>query len=653
MLYKALTGGLKATRNLVEYNPEKFYLDIKKVNKPQYESLYIYNDGHKEKYDKNDKSMAGMHGVKTDRLVFDFDNKQNPQEALADARLLVKKLQKFVDPLSIRCFFSGNKGYHVEVHFKDGQYIDYYEFSQMVDALASDLKTFDKSIRDEQRILRLPFSKHEEGLYKYPISLEDFSNQEYNHESFKTSEQAQKLEPFDSLEAISKSFIRIDIPEKFKTFCIEKPKEKTTDNSTSDDFPNMTKRPKHISPAKYALMQGYFDEGQRNTACMALAATFKGMGYPKEIAYNMLKATLRLRQERLNLPDYDKNVLWNEVIEVVYAPTWEGGTYSEKEGLLADIIKKYDLEKSTNEEVGLYKIGQISNVFKDFATNIDKNTIQLGISELDRKLKLTTSMFVCLLAPPSSGKTSISLGILNSLSKRKEKAIFFSMDMAIPLVYQRILQRHTGDDNEVITNAYKNNDVAKIEEYDRILEREYENVKLCFKTGLTTESIQKTIINEMDVTGVMPRLVVIDYLECIAGPFTDPTANKALIATQLKDIANELGICVLLLVQPAKVSGDPSQELTSYTQIKGSSVLGEAASVVMAMHRPGFSPKNPEQDKFLTINVVKNRMGTLSSTDLHWDGVKGLVSTLSTEDKAELAELRAKKAAEADSGDLY
>jgi len=387
---------------------------------------------------------------------------------------------------------------------------------------------------------------------------------------------------------------------------------------------------------------------------MTLAATFRSMGYPKEVAYNTLKGILRLRNRRLGIEenvDYDtKSELWKEITSV-YKPEWKGGTYSEKDGILATTIERYSLETTQDQEFGLVNIWDVADHFKDFAQNIDKNTIRLGIDEIDKKVRITTSMFVCLLAPPSAGKSSVAFGILNELSKIDERAIFFSMDMAIPQIYQRLIQRHTGDDEDLIMKNYKEGNVEAIKKYQEILNGEFKNVRLCFRTGVTTENIRNAIISEIDKMGIKPRLVVIDYLECIQGPFSDPTANKALIATQLKDIANELGICIFLLVQPAKISGDPSQELTSYTQIKGSSVLGEAATIVMAMYRPGFSPKNPHEDKFLTINVVKNRMGKLSSTDLHWEGLTGRVRALNSEEKAELADVKERRKNQ-ESGDV-
>lgn len=642
--YKVLVSSKSAPRKLQSYKHDTFYKEnVKAGEEPSYESLYLYNDDHKKQL-ASSKKLAGIKNVVANKIVFDFDSKTDQELALKDAKTLAATLKSNVQADAIRCYFSGNKGYHVEIHFNDGEYINRNQFESIINNFACHLPTFDSAIKDEQRIFRMPFSKHEEsGLYKIPIEVNDFIRPELTHKEIAARSTKENLE---SLKLIFDDYKTVPIPQIFHgaMHSVDAKLSKAKAEALKDR-PDMTEKPKHLSAAKFALMKGYFDEGERNEACMALCATFRGLGYPKEICYNMLKATLRMRADRLGLEDYDKNELYKEVIDVVFSPNWKGGVYSEKEGILLKTIETYGLQKSTSNDVGLLKIDDLHDVFAEFARDIDKNTIKLGIDEIDAKLRITTSNFVCLLAPPSAGKTSISLGILNTLSNSEEKAIFFSMDMAIPQVYQRLVQRHTGEFSTAITDNYKNGITESTAQYINILQNSYKNIKMCFKTGLNAETIRETIINEFDVTGIMPRLVIIDYLECIAGPFTDSTANKALIATQLKDIANELGICVLLIVQPAKVSGDPSQELDSYTQIKGSSVLGEAATIVMAMYRPGFSPKHPEWDKYLTINVVKNRMGELSSTDLAWEGVRGSVRSLSAEEKTELANLRATIAA--------
>lgn len=629
------------------YVDKVFEIIDKNPNQDYYESIYIYNDSHYQHFKKT-HSLAGLRdGVVTDRLVFDFDSKQNIQAALDDSRKVVERLLlNGVNKNAVRVSYSGSKGMHVEVYLD--KTLTRPEFENIVEHFAGDLSTFDEKIKDEQRLFRFPLTRNNKTKrFKIPLTVDQLNSL--------SLEQIEKL----SLKTDHTEFAAILGSYEKQTqlkFIENIPARKETAKVAEQvsDKPNLANRPKHLTPAKYVLQEGFFEEGERNEACMILATTYKYLGYNERHTYNILKATLALRASRLGLEGYDKSELYNTIIKPVFSPLWKGGLYSEEDGLLKRTIERYNLNKGI-DDVGLVSLNSLADNYRDFAINIKKNTIALGIDEIDQKVRVTTSMFVCLLASPGAGKTSISMGILNALSKNDEKAIFFSLDMGVPQVYQRLIQRHTGHRSEQITNNYEKNIVGEIEKYQQILDSEYKNIKFCFKSGLNCEQIKEIIIAEKNKTGVMPKLVVIDYLECIQSQFSDSTQSKAYIATALKNIANELGICVFLLVQPAKISGDPSNELTSYSQIKGSGVLAEASTVVFTLSRPGFSPKNPENDNFVTINVVKNRLGELSSTDLHWNGLTGNIRSLTHEEEAELKALRAEIANQKakNDGDIY
>jgi replicative DNA helicase len=223
--------------------------------------------------------------------------------------------------------------------------------------------------------------------------------------------------------------------------------------------------------------------------------------------------------------------------------------------------------------------------------------------------------------------------------------------MGAPLVFQRLIQKHSGLSSKKIFEMYKSND-PKIRDVETEVTKQYRNVKFCFKPGSSVEDIKENIIKQQEASGEKIRLVVIDYLECISGPYSDSTANTAMIAQKLKDVANELEICILLLLQPQKHAGDPSAELLSYRNIKGSSAVEQAASVVFTLWRAGFSPKNPEDDKYMTVAVVKNRMGGLGAFDFSWNGLTGDIEELDELQKGELDALRKKRASEKAASDL-
>lgn len=639
VLYRAFSSGLnkrqliKADDNyyetvgsIIEKNPDGDY----------YESLYLYNQNHYNQFKKTN-TLSGISDNVTDKIVFDFDSKNNLEDARKDAKELYSRLvDSGFNKKAIKSYFSGSKGMHIEL--KTDSLINKETLSNILDNLTAGLSTFDVKIRDNARLFRFPLTKHPDTKkYKIPLTEDELNNLTMDQIKIR----AQDVD-FDMCMPLVMNPEKTSIPEKTKLPVKKSIKKVEIDmQKQQTDRPDMSKKPKHLTAAKFALQEGYFEEGERNEACMILASTYKYLGYNQEHTYNIIKATLRMRCHRLGLPDYDKKELWTTIIQPIYSPTWKGGTFSEEDGLLKLTIDRYNLDAVDIYDSGLVSLSSVADQYRNFATNIAANTIKLGIDEIDRKLRITTSMLVAFLAAPSAGKSSVSFGILNTVSKTGEKALFFSMDMSIPQVYQRLIQRHTGHHSDQIVKNYEQGNSTAIEQYQNILTEEYPNVKFSFKSGLTTDQIRSTIIQEQQSTGIMPKLVILDYLECISsGGIADSAQSKAVIATALKGICNELGICIILLTQPRMAAGGPAGELNSYTDIKGSSVISEAAATVITMSRPGFSPKNPEDDNYVTLNVVKNRMGILSSTDLHWDGLTGNIRSLSGEEENDLKALR-------------
>lgn len=645
--YRVFNKGVKGIRKMY---PLETFLDTafeatdKDPNSDFYESIYVYTDEHKKQLETT-KTLSGISGIKTDRIVFDFDSK-DISLAQNDAKELVTRLKVDFQDEAIRIFFSANKGFHVEVHLN--KFLSREKFETVIDSFAGDLNTFDTKIKDEQRLFRFPLTKHNKsGLYKIPLTQEQL----YNFSVDQIKELATQIRP--EFYDLMNSYITVNIDESKYQSTREKKEVKQTD-FVPQDRPDLSRKPKHLTAAKFVLQEGFFEEGERNEACMILASTYKYLGYNERHTYNIIKGTLALRAQRLGHEGYDKEELYNTIIKPIYSPTWKGGTFSEEDGLLKRTIDRYDLNKISPTEAGLVAVTSIANNFKIFAQNIESNTIKLGIDEIDRKVRITTGMLVAFLAAPGAGKSSAAFGILNNLSKSGEKAIFFSMDMGADQVYQRLIQKHTGHDSDRILKNYENNIVGEIETYENLLSENYQNIKFCFKTSLTPELIRAIVVQEFQMTGSYPKMILLDYLECIQTGINDPTQSKAVAALALKDIANEFGINVFLLTQPTKLVGGPAGELTSYTQIKGSGVVGEQATIVLTMSRPGFNPKSPDDDNYVTINVVKNRMGPLSSTDLHWNGLTGHIRSLSHEEENDLKALRAAIAAEKnDKDDLY
>lgn len=600
-----------------------------------YVSLFLYNSEHLKHYTETG-SVSGITDTLADKLYWDFDSKTDLELARKDTLEVIKRLEALgITNKEYRLYYSGNKGFNLE--FGLDRLITNAEFKSVVLKLGEGLETFDTVVNDPNRIIRVPDSKHQvSGLYKIAISK--------NELTFKTIDEIKELAKTPRKITGKKNNVEFvgELAKMAVPTIAEKPKVEIVNGEYDFKLDN-TNKPKEMDMARWYLQNGIFGEGERHYAYLCLAATYRSQGLTKEHIGRLLKGVDELHCKRTGRDSYPKTEIW-AITDSVCSPLWRGGQFSvhDPKSWLHDYAVKHGIKEEEYEEAPLYTLNKVSSTFKDFALNIDDNTIKIGLQELDEEVRVTTSMLVLLLAGPAAGKTSTCFNILNNTSKQGIKSIFFSLDMGLPLVFQRLMQRQTGWSSDFLFDAYKtNSELVQKKEAELFLE--YNNTSFCFKSGLTVEMIRDNILAYKEQNGEFPKLVMVDYLDCISGPHSDPTANTGFIAQALKDVANEFNICVFLLVQPQKTVGDASKELLSMRNVKGSSIIEQAASIIYTIWRPGFSPETPERDKFLSVAVVKNRMGKLGRFDFRWEGVSGRIRSLEDSERYELKNLLEQK----------
>ena len=431
------------------------------------------------------------------------------------------------------------------------------------------------------------------------------------------------------------------------TFLSRKDEVKETPERELDivfrEKPDLRHNPLQLSAWKNALFQGFFPPGMRNYALMILTATLKSRGMTDKQAYFALKSTIEYQAFRYNQEKFSKEEFFDNIVSQVFSDTWKGGTFSEDK--FPEELVKFLVElgvPKTSVGKGFEKTTDLHAVFDDYATNIDANTIKTGIPGLDDIVRITTSMLVGILGSPGAGKTATVLNMLRDMSDGGEKSIFFSMDMGRPLVYQKMAQQLMGWEPDYLFKIYDedNRQNDKIKELRDAIDTNYENVEFSYDTGCDPDMIRLYIEEYIQVTESKPRLVVVDYLEKVPGPYSDQTANVGYVAKKLQTIANDLALCVVMLLQPQKMVGDPSYPIKSYRNIKGASIIEQDCRVVIGLWREGYSPESFENDKYITYAVLKNTMGKLGKVDCFWDGLRGYVGELTEEEQEDLNDLR-------------
>lgn len=623
---------------------------IKDRNKDHYVSIFKYNEEHYNQWKQN-KTVAGIKDVTTDKLVFDFDNASNVEAARQDSIELIKRLTKEGIPQdAISIAFSGSKGFSIEVQTDKVFSVD--DFKNITKQLTEGLKTYDSVVNDPQRLFRVIGTKHPKShLYKVPLSTDQLI--ELPIDNIKVI--AANLNEVDT--SIMEAWKPVKLPEnvyKLREAIKKKSEPIFGENSVLPKL-DMSIKPRWLTPAKYAIQEGYFQEGERSTALTMLAATYKNQGMHKEICYRMLKGVAELQSKRNNTERFPDEEIYNNIIEVVYGVNWKGGQYKQDHELLVKIAERNGLDVRDEDTSPVIEVTEIYKDFVDYAKNFEQNIVATGIPTLDQNVMFLASTHNGLLGQPGSGKTSFALQWLEQVSMNESSALFYSLDMAKPIIYANLVKRIAALPVRDAMKLFRENEKHAQEISQKIADR-YKNVKFSFKSGSTPDSIRDDMKRHEDATGVKTKLLVVDYLECLAGPFSDATANTGYISQQMKDLASELGVCSVMLLQTQKHGGDISDPITSMKRIKGSSVIEQASSVVLTLWREGYDPATVHQDKFMSFAAVKNRFGSLWQDDFYFQGSSGKIWDIDENGRDEIEELRKEKArrkAEQSSGDDF
>lgn len=602
-----------------------------KTQKPYFISMMKYNEEQYREWQKT-RSLKGMNGGRTNKIWADFDSEGNIPQAFKDCEKFVERLMsKGFKEENIQISFSGNKGTGIIVETKQDFSID--EVKAFCTSLAEGLTTFDTTMYDHQRIFRLTFSKNEKtGLYKVPITLEQLKQADVEQ----IKKDASSLDNFD-VKAVNDFYktadTKIIIPVVPK---IEQVASVPVTASTIKDL----KPPYGWKLYKWAIAEGFFDSGERHQALMVLAATCRGLGYDKIHTYHMCKAAIEKQAARSGQDKFDKEELYQNIIEQsVFAEGWNGGQFSPLTNpWLAGYCKKMGIDVSRDaDEEPFINFDKMTDKFVDYATNFEQNIIKTGIYELDQNVMYSTSTLNGLLGNPGAGKTSMAMEFLRNSSINDVQSVFFSMDMGLPVVYAKLIQKAGGLNFQEALSLVKTNP-RKAQMLIEKVKHEYKNVGFNFKSGLSVGDMKAFINSHEQKTGKKVRLVVADYLECMSSKFSDPGASNGLIANELKDMANETETCIQLLLQTQKHSTpDISDPLLSLKNVKGNSLIEQACTTITTLWREGYNPDHVQDDRYISFAVVKNRFGGLWRGNFAWEGKTGTITSLTDEGRGELA----------------
>jgi len=608
MFYKRICQGLNDSGILIPEASDTLSYCTEDVD--YYESLFLYNDKQFQEFQKTG-TVAGIQDVVAKQLYFDFDSKDNLEAAAEDAKALVKKLDSA--GIDTEITFSGRKGFGVRVPLN--QYISVAEFKHAVFECAKDFPTFDQVVNNPSRIIRVVNTKHQvSGLYKVQLNPEELDN---IPEILKIAQAKQE----------SWSLPGIAFPDYLKP--AKKEPKVTFKEASSVDFTN---KPKFLSNCRWALQNGMFKDGERSTALLCLASTYKNLGYDQEIVYRMLKGVAELQSNRTKTERFPDTEVYNNIIVQVFSDTWKNGQYSCREpgNFLFNYCKNLGLHKcnhAADDQMKPKSLVDVHASFKDYVKHIDENTILTGIKAIDDNFFLSTGSNVLVLGAAASGKTALALNILNNTSKQGVKSVFASLDMHNNRMFEKVMYKISGLSREDLYHKFQMDEEGPLMEK---LKAEYGNVFFMSKSSPSVQDVRDYVLACQETSGEKIKLVMVDYFERVTSDMSDDTASSKRVAGELQDMVNDLGVCLITLVQPnkASINSGPDKAIYNYTAIKGSSFVYQAARQILSIWRPFATPELKENDHYLQMAILKNDLGEQGEYVFGWNGKRGDITEL-------------------------
>lgn len=285
--------------------------------------------------------------------------------------------------------------------------------------------------------------------------------------------------------------------------------------------------------------------------------------------------------------------------------------------------------------------------------------VTTGLRDLDWRLGgLQPSELVVLGARPSMGKTDLAFNIAVNAARAHKHGrhggavvLMFSQEMGPRQLGARYLAREIG----VATDAQRRGEISD-EDFARIAGGDYDLPLWIDGTARVTPAHvlrRARRLAQHQAVG----LIIIDHLNIMGAPdgfrSQGETAVVTEITRELKGVATTLGVPVLLLSQLSRQVEAREDKRPTLSDLRQSGSIEQDADTVMFLYRdayylersePSRRPEEPDQkfsDRYddwrarvasshglAEVIVAKQRMGTVGTTVLHYDGSRSLFSDL-------------------------
>lgn len=269
--------------------------------------------------------------------------------------------------------------------------------------------------------------------------------------------------------------------------------------------------------------------------------------------------------------------------------------------LHAEVIKEND--KSI-------QVADIKNIEGLFYEGLEENdSVKTGKFRLDKYLKFTKRDLHIIGARPGVGKSAFALYI-TLLMAQKARGLFFSLEMPLKQIIQRIISSQSRIELEMLTNKDRFNTLDSEQKqlvkvlFDKILKKS--ELKL-YDGNFKIDELEEYIKNEKEINGV--DFIVVDYLQLVKSNKTSSRYEHITdISIKLKQLAKDYDIAVIALSQLSRDIEKRVDKDVYLADFRESGQIEQDASTILGLTT---EPTDTEYKELMKVQILKNRQGQL------------------------------------------
>lgn len=623
-------------------------------DKDWYTSSYFYEKEALEYFQKNIvtskdgreyNSIAGYKGKAfTDTLYWDIDCEDNFELAREYALKLIDEIVSVLGESvveSIQVYFSGNKGFHVQI--PTDRLFNPTETKTLCVNLAKFIKVkIDPVVYNKTRAFRIVNTQHQvSGYFKIQLSLEELE---------KSSEKDIKL----LAEKVQDTFkvVPISVDRLVAKYLTDEHKDEARilEFKESEVLTDVPPCPIDERSCAHNIRHGLFGAGERENALTRLAAYYyHGKHKEREEVHNIMIEALTKRAARF--PEVNK---WEDsdnerILDTITSESWAGGYYSCKDDeLLAKYCDGVGLcdpnreDKDSKKKKGnvLSATALLESVDRDYRARV-KSYPKFGMRWLDRELIMQPKTYGIIAGANGSGKTSFTIDRIEELNEQEIYHLIFSMDMSDNALLFKLAARYTSLNIKQIEEAFhgKTRDEAIVRQVRDQLAKHLPYTLFEFGTSHTVLDMTEIFLGAQESLNVKIEVVFIDYVGKILSKEQGAYAQATESALMMNDAVKRTNAHWILLAQVARNRADDHcHPILTSRVAKDSGAWEENATYVITIWRP-LGDGSLGEDKYIHFYIAKSRTGMMKEMAFGWNGKTGDIHEMTNEEYIDYAAL--------------